>query len=113
MKKPGTYIDLERNGKTRGEGLLAAAAGAGVAATANRVGSMMTLFFAPGPVANYDDALTSDTKAYARFHAAMLSRGVYLAPSQFEAAFVSTAHSDEDLAATLRAAEDALAEPAQ
>ncbi len=109
LKKPGTYLELERMGKILGDGLAQAAAKAGIAATANRVGSMMTLFFAPGAVTNYDDALTSDTKRYGSFHSGMLTRGVYLAPSQFEAAFVSIAHSDDDLARALRAAEEALA----
>ncbi len=109
LKVPGTYLELERTSKLLADGLAAAAAKAGAAATANRVGSMMTLFFAPGPVRDYEEALASDTKAYARFHAGMLARGVYLAPSQFEAAFVSTAHTDESIAFAVRAAEEALA----
>jgi glutamate-1-semialdehyde 2,1-aminomutase len=109
LKVPGTYLELERKGKLLADGLAAAARKAGVALTVNRVASMLTAFFAEGPVRNYEDALASDTKAYARFHAGMLPRGVYLAPSQFEAAFVSAAHSDEDIAAAGRAAQEALA----
>ena len=63
----------------------------------NRVGSMMTSFFNPGPVNGLADAEASDTKAYARFFHGMLDRGVYIAPSQFEAGFVSMAHTDEDI----------------
>ena len=109
LKVPGTYLELERKGKLLTDGLASAARKAGVALTVNRVASMLTAFFANGPVRNYEDALASDTKAYARFHAGMLTRNVYLAPSQFEAAFVSAAHSDEDLAAAAHAAEETLA----
>ncbi|HUW58349.1 MAG TPA: glutamate-1-semialdehyde 2,1-aminomutase [Planctomycetota bacterium] len=104
LKKPGTYEDLERKGKLLSDGLLAAAKEAGVRVTSNRVGSMMTLFFGPGKVTNYDDALTSDRERFARWHAGMLARGVYLAPSQFEATFVSTAHSGDDIRETIAAA---------
>ena len=83
---------------------------AGVATTINRVGSMMTTFFNPEPVTDYNTAAASDTERYAGFFHAMLSRGVYLAPSQFEAAFVSLAHGDPELAATLEAAGAALAD---
>ena len=65
--------------------------------TVNRVGSMLTAFFCPGPVVDYASARHADTARYARFFQAMLERGVYLAPSQFEAAFVSLAHSEADL----------------
>src|SRR5438445_797644 len=77
---------------------------AGIAATLNRVGSMMTLFFTPGPVTDYASAKKSDTQAFAKFFRAMLSQGVYLPPSQFEAAFLSTAHTPADLNKTLKAA---------
>ena len=75
----------------------------------NRVGSMLTGFFCPGPVRDYSDAKAADTARYARFYHAMLERGVYLAPSQFEAAFVSLAHSPDDIAEAGRAAADGLA----
>lgn len=75
----------------------------GVAHTINRIGSMFTLFFTPGPVADYKSALKSDTKKYGRYFGKMLNGGVYIPPSQFEANFLSTAHSDAHLQKTLSA----------
>ena len=72
----------------------------------NRVGSMMTLFFTSEPVADYNAAIKSDTKLYGKFFHEMLNRGIYLPPAQFEAFFVSTAHTKEDLDKTIRAAEE-------
>ena len=72
--------------------------------TLNRVGAMWTWFFTPGPVKDYDDAATSDTAAFGRFHRAMLDRGVWLPPSQFEAAFLGTEHGDVEVTATIMAA---------
>jgi len=69
---------------------------------------MMTLFFAPGRVTDYPSAKKSDTDRHARFFNAMLDRGVYLAPSQFEATFLSTAHSDEDIDQIVQAAREAV-----
>jgi len=80
----------------------------GVPAQVNRVGSMGTVFFTAQPVVDFASALTSDTKRFARVFCAMLERGVYLAPSQFEAAFVSLAHTKDDLEKTLAAADEAL-----
>jgi glutamate-1-semialdehyde 2,1-aminomutase len=94
---PELYRELDR--KTAE---LAAAAPESV--TVNRVGSMFTFFFTAGPVTDYDSARRSDTERFARFHRAMLEAGVYLAPSQFEASFVSAAHSDEDIAKTVEIA---------
>jgi glutamate-1-semialdehyde 2,1-aminomutase len=74
--------------------------------TVNRVGSMFTFFFAQGPVADYGSARRSDTARFAKFFHWMLERGIYLAPSQFEAAFVSAVHSDEDITRTVAAARD-------
>jgi glutamate-1-semialdehyde 2,1-aminomutase len=71
--------------------------------TVNRVGSMFTMFFTGSPVTDYESAKTCDTERFARFHSGMLEEGIYLAPSQFEAGFVSTAHSDEDIASTTAA----------
>jgi glutamate-1-semialdehyde 2,1-aminomutase len=73
------------------------------------VGSMFGLFFSDRPVRSWDDARTADTERFAVFHRAMLARGVYLAPSQFEAGFVSTAHGDQEIDATVDAAREALA----
>ena len=89
------------------EGVAAEAAQAGVPVTLNRVGSMGTWFFTSDPVTNYEEAAESDTAAFGRFHRAMLDRGVWLPPSQFEAAFVSTAHSEAEISATIAAAREA------
>ncbi|MDI3339497.1 MAG: glutamate-1-semialdehyde 2,1-aminomutase [Sphaerobacter sp.] len=112
LRQPGTYARLEALGARLAEGLTQAAAAAGVPLTVNRVGSMLTGFFAEGPVTDYESATRADTARYARFHRAMLRRGVYLAPSQFEAAFVSLAHTDEDLERTAAAAAEAMREAA-
>jgi glutamate-1-semialdehyde 2,1-aminomutase len=77
--------------------------------TVNRVGSMLTAFFTEGPVTDYASARRADTARYARYFHAMLARGVFLAPSQFEAAFVSLAHTDADLARAGRACREAMA----
>ena len=101
------YPCLEATAKAVAEGVAAEAAQAGVPLTLNRVGAMWTWFFTPGPVTDYAQAALSDTTAFGRFHRAMLSAGVWLPPSQFEAAFLSTAHGDEETAATIAAARDA------
>jgi glutamate-1-semialdehyde 2,1-aminomutase len=104
LKKAGVYRQLEERGRQLGDGLNRAAREAGLQVTLNRVGSMMTLFFTPGPVTDYASAKKSDTQAYAKYFRAMLSQGIYLAPSQFEAVFLSTAHTPADLNKTLKAA---------
>jgi len=88
-------------------GVAAAAKEAGVPISYNRVGSMFTWFFAPGPVTNWDSAAKSDTEAFGRFFRSMLESGVYLPPSQFEAAFLSAAHTEEDIQQTIAAAKQA------
>jgi glutamate-1-semialdehyde 2,1-aminomutase len=103
------YARLETLGARLEQGLRDGARKAGVPLTVNRVGSMLTAFFCAGPVGDYASARTADTARYARFFQAMLARGVYLAPSQFEAAFVSLAHSEADLETAARAAAEALA----
>ena len=103
------YTRLESLGAELHRGLRDAADKAGVPLAVNRVGSMLTAFFCAGPVRDYGEAKTADTARYARFYHGMLDRGVYLAPSQFEAAFVSLAHSDDDVAHAARAAADAMA----
>jgi glutamate-1-semialdehyde 2,1-aminomutase len=103
------YAELEQRAARLEEGLRTAAAEARVPATVNRVASMLTTFFTEGPVRDYATARQSDTTRYAAFFRAMLERGVALAPSQFEAAFLSTAHTDADLAATLAAARESMA----
>ena len=81
--------------------------------TVNRVGSMMTWFFTDQPVTDYTTAKACDTKLFARFFHAMLQRGIYLPPSQFEALFVSAAHTEADLARTLDAARESFAVAAE
>ena len=110
LRRPGVYEGLERMAARLEEGLRRAAADAGVPAQVNRVGSMLTGFFTATPVTDADTARTTDTAAYGAFFRGMLARGVALAPSQFEAAFVSTAHGEEEIRATVAAAREALAE---
>jgi glutamate-1-semialdehyde 2,1-aminomutase len=102
------YARLERLGAQLEQGLREGAGKSGVPLAVNRVGSMLTAFFCAGPVRDYASARQADTASYARFFQAMLARGVYLAPSQFEAAFVSLAHSEADIEQAARAAAEAL-----
>jgi glutamate-1-semialdehyde 2,1-aminomutase len=104
LEKPGTYEALEARSARLEEGLRRAARDAGAVVTVNRVGSMITVFFCPGPVADYAGAKTSDTRRFSRFFHAMLERGIYLPPAQFEAAFVSLAHGEAEVDATAAAA---------
>ncbi len=108
LQAPGFYADLEAKGRRLADGLAEAAAAARILTQTNRVGSMLTSFFTGVPATDYAAAKTSDTARYALFFRAMLERGVSLAPSQFEAAFISAAHSSEDLDATVAAAREAL-----
>ena len=102
------YARLERVTKAIAEGVGELAREAGVAVTTNRVGSMFTWFFAKGPVTDFATVATSDTEAFGRFHRKMLEAGVWLPPSQFEAAFVSAAHGDVEVEMALEAARGAL-----
>ena len=104
------YPRLDALGAALEQGLRRAADTAGVELTVNRVGSMLTGFFCAGPVQDYASARRADTKRYARFFHGMLKRGVFLAPSQFEAVFVSLAHTDADVELAARAAEEAMRE---
>lgn len=110
LSAPGTYERLEASGRRLAEGLREAASRHGVASQVHQVGSMLCAFFAEGPVRDDVTASASDTARYGRYFQGMLRRGVYLAPSQFEAMFVGTAHEDEDIAATLVAADESLKE---
>jgi glutamate-1-semialdehyde 2,1-aminomutase len=115
LARPGTYDTLEARSARLEEGLRRAAREAGAPVAINRVGSMITVFFCPGPVTDYATAKASDTKRFGRFFHAMLERGVYLPPAQFEAAFVSLAHGEAEIDATVAAAREAFrtaAEPA-
>ena len=101
------YAKLEATSKAVAEGVAAEAAKAGVPLTLNRVGAMWTWFFTANPVMNYDDAANSDALAFGRFHRAMLDQGIWLPPSQFEAAFLGTAHGEAEINATIAAAAEA------
>lgn len=106
--EPAIYPQLERTTAEIAEAVAAIAGEHGIPLTTNRVGSMFTWFFTSQPVTDFASASTSDTSAFGRFHRAMLDQGVWLPPSQFEAAFVSTAHTPEDVTFTLNAARAAL-----
>ena len=106
LRVPGAYDRLERAASMLTDGIAQAAETAGVPVTINRVGSMFTVFFTPGPVRGFEDATASDTVRFARYFRGMLDRGVLLAPSQFEAAFVSLAHDDDVISATISTAEE-------
>jgi len=108
LDEPGAYERLESTSAKLAEGLRKVMKDAGLKTTLNRVGSMMTTFFTEFPVTDYATAATSDAKRYASFFHGMLERGVYLAPSQYEAGFVSLAHTEEDVEATVRAAKETL-----
>jgi glutamate-1-semialdehyde 2,1-aminomutase len=104
------YPRLESLAKAVTEGVAAEAAEAGVPITLNRVGSMWTWFFTKGQVRNYEEAARSDAAAFGRFHHAMLEQGVWLPPSQFEAAFLGAAHGEAEIKATIAAAREAFKE---
>ncbi|MCU1296403.1 MAG: glutamate-semialdehyde -aminomutase [Acidobacteriaceae bacterium] len=103
------YPLLEKLSTELVAGVAAVAKEAGVPICHNRVGSMFTWFFTQGPVTDWDSAAKSDTEAFGRFFRAMLDNGVYLPPSQFEAAFMSAAHTEEDIQKTIEAAKQAFA----
>ena len=108
LNKPDLYDEMTQLARRLVFGLRSELADAGIAAHINAIGSLATIFFAPGPVRNYSDAKRSDTKRYARFFREMLDRGIFLAPSQFEATFISTAHTSADIDRTLAAARESL-----
>lgn len=108
LRDKSVYERLETSTQRLCEGLATAAREAGVVTVTNRVGSMWTSFFTAGSVSDWDSANKSDRQQYGKFFHAMLSEGVYLAPSQFEAAFVSLAHTDEFIDKTIEAARKAI-----
>ncbi len=105
--KQEIYPRLERLSRELVTGVAAAAKQAAIPISSNRVGSMFTWFFAPGPITDWGSASKADTEAFARFFRSMLDAGVYLPPSQFEAAFLSAAHLEEDVRQTVEAAKQA------
>ncbi len=108
LQQPTAWAQLEARAAQLEKGLRAAAEEAGVAATINRVGTMFTTFFTDQPVTSWASAKACDTQRYGQFFRAMLERGVYLAPSQFEAGFMSLAHGEAEINATIDAAREAL-----
>ncbi len=105
LREPGFYERLEEKSRRLGESIAAAAGKAGYPIYSTRVGSMLCAFFSAEEVHDWTGAARCDTASFARYFRAMLEEGIYLAPSQFEAAFVSAAHSDEEIEATIAAAE--------
>ena len=110
LARPGTYQRLEDMASQMAQGLSSAARRTRIPLTVNRAGSMLTPFFVSGPVESWDDVAGADRQRYAGFFHRMLERGVYLAPSPFEAAFLSTAHTREDMERTLEAVESSFGE---
>jgi glutamate-1-semialdehyde 2,1-aminomutase len=98
------YAALDRNASDLVDGISEAARESGIKLTSARVGSMFTWFFRSDAVSNYEDAVQSDTTTFAQFHRGMLERGIYLPPSQFEAAFLSAAHTSAEIERTIDAA---------
>ncbi|MBW2367702.1 MAG: glutamate-1-semialdehyde 2,1-aminomutase [Deltaproteobacteria bacterium] len=105
LKTPGFYADLDRKSQRLADGLSAAIENTDIEAVTDRVGSMLGLFFTGQPVNNYEDAKTCDLDRFAAYYRAMLDRGVYLAPSQFEVGFMSAAHTDAQIDETIHAAQ--------
>ncbi len=114
LKKPGTYEELRKKTEKLSQGLKEAAKSAGIYEKLcfKQIESISIVYFTDRDVKSYQDALTSNTEAYAKFFSKMLEQGIYLAPSQFEVAFMSTAHTEEDIEKTVKAAEVAFKEVA-
>ena len=106
LGEPGFYERLEESGEHWRRGMSEAASAGDVPFTVNQVGSMVSLFFTEGPVTDFSLAARSDTEAFKDFFWHMLRRGIYLAPSQYEAGFISSAHKEEDLEKTFEAAQE-------
>ena len=110
LQKPGVYENLEDKSARLAAGLAEAAQKAGIAARADHVGSMLGMFFTDQEVADFEDAKTCDLERFAAFYQGMRQRGIYIAPSQFEVLFLSAAHTDEHIDATIDAAREVLDE---
>jgi len=109
LQRPGTYEYLDKVTKSLTEGLLKVARDAGHSVSGGHISAMFGMFFTGNPVHNYEGAKKADVAKFGRFHRGMLERGVYLAPSQFEAGFTSLAHTEADIERTLAAAKEVLA----
>jgi glutamate-1-semialdehyde 2,1-aminomutase len=110
LSVPGVYDELNSKGRRLADGLCRAAGDAAIHTQCNRVGSMMTMFFTHLDVSNWATASTSDTELYGAYFRGMLDRGYWLAPSQFEACFVSLAHEEEEIDGFIEAAREVLGE---
>ena len=108
LQKPGTYEYLDQITKKLTDGLLQIGKETGHEVCGGQISGMFGMFFSAGPVHNYEDAKKSDTAKFGHYHRGMLERGIYLAPSQFEAGFTSIAHTEEDIEKTLAAARDVM-----
>ncbi len=108
LSQPGIYDHLEKRALSLEKGITEAASGAGISLRISRVASLLTVFFTGEPVVDYESAKQADTTLFGGFFQQLLSEGIYWPPSQFEAAFVSLAHSDEDIQITIRAMAKAL-----
>jgi glutamate-1-semialdehyde 2,1-aminomutase len=106
LQKPGTYEQLDSITKKLSQGLLSIGKETGHPVYGGQISAMFGLFFTGEPVHNYEDAKKSDLNKFGRFHRGMLERGVYLAPSQFEAGFTSLAHTEADIDQTLAVAKE-------
>jgi glutamate-1-semialdehyde 2,1-aminomutase len=109
QRKDEIYPRLEKLSASLVEGVAGAANDAGIPLRHNRVGSMFTWFFTPGPVTDWDSASKSNTEAFGKFFRSMLDSGIYLPPSQYEAAFLGAAHTEEDIQKTIAVAKEAFA----
>merc|ERR1711935_922855 len=108
LKEPGVYEELERKSKKLVDGIVSAAKKHGHAICGDQAGGMFGWYFTEGPVKNFQEATKVDAEKFGRWHNAMLERGVYLAPSLYEAGFMSTSHTDEDIEKTIAIAEEVL-----
>ena len=109
LKQPGSYEKLSATTEKLITGIKEAAASAGLPITGGSVSAMFGFFLCEGPVRNFEEAKATDSERFGKLHRAMLERGVYLAPSAFEAGFTSLAHSDADIEATIQAFRESFA----
>ena len=110
LRQEGTYTKLESITKKLIEGILEAAKGAGIPITGSSISAMFGFYLCEGPVRNFEEAKATNSELFGKLHRAMLERGVYLAPSAFEAGFTSLAHSEDDIDATLKAFQESFSE---
>lgn len=110
LNKPGVYAELDQKADLLVKGLKEAAAASGISVQVDRVGSVLGMFFRDKPVKNMDDAKSCDLDRFTKYYNAMLEKGIYLAPSQFESGFVSTAHREEQIDKTIRTVKAVMAQ---